>query len=456
MKNSESKTNALIEDLDEDEIVKNLPIDEERRYMEKLMDDEEIIKVKKGVKTVVESKADLVFPSEDKLKRLLKIRKYNRFKKLFHSMHEGSLRKIVLLMVRMTVGVGILTLPCYVKVFGGLMGFVMLTLSALLSYFVYSFIIDVSNETGIYDYVLLTKRYCNKTIQKIFKFTYLIDVISMPILVTILSWNIVEYLMAFVGLAKDDWFIDKETFTYNEYHKEVFLIRLLYCVLIYLIMLPLLFRKDLKSLQIVGNIFLVFLLFLCGVILVEMPFFQSNLNKLGELQVQYFSKTPSFQWVESFFSMILSYYCQPYYFAIRNELMHPTKKRLKKVVRFSMMSILTFFVLIGVICYLCLGDRFTPDLVILRKAYEGKPGWSEGVFQVSILLFFFVSILSMPLFNPPLRDYIMVEFKFEPTTKNYNIWSTLPYLISCIICLVYPTIIGVFNFFGVTVFNFNG
>jgi amino acid permease len=456
MSKKDSINDSLLDNINEQEVLKSLPL-KHKEHLESIFDkNEEVIKVRNDLSMVVDDKPHLVHPSEDKLRRLLKIRKYNKLQKFFHSMHEGSLRKIVLLMVRMTVGVGILTLPSYLKNFGGVLGIFVLSLAAFISYLVYSFIVDVSNETGIYDYVLLTKLYCNKYVQSIFRYTYFIDVFSMPILITILSWNIVEYLMAFSGIAKDDWYTDISTYTFNEYHPIVWKIRLVYCVAIYLIMLPFMFKKDLGSLQKVGNIFLVFLLFLCLVILIEMPFFEINLSNSNLLKVEYLAKKPDFQWFESFFSILLSYYCQPYYFGIRNELMHPTKRRLKKLVKYSMSTILFFFILIAFVCYICLGDNYTPSLVILRKAYDGKSKWSEIFFQISIMFFFLVSILSMPLFNPPIRDYILVEFKFEKTPKNYRIWSTVPFLIACLICFAYPTIIGIFNIFGITVFNFNG
>lgn len=453
----ESNIHNKDESLDEHEIVNNLDIEEDNDLDSSgLSDSEEVIKVNRDLIQVNEVKPHLVKPSKEKLERLLKIRKYNRFKKMFHSVHEGSLRKIVLLMVRMTVGVGILTLPYYVKEFGGLIGVLFLLLAAAISYMVYAFLIDVSNETGIYDYVLLSKRYCNDNIRKLFRFTYLIDLISMPILITILSWNILEYLMAMTGLAKDEWIIDHDNMTFNEYNKELLLIRLAYCVVIFFIILPLLFKKDLATLQSISNVFLFFLLFLLFIILIEMPFFRKNLKDTSNFKVNYISAKPKIQWIECFFSVLLSFYCQPYYFAIRNELMHPTKKRLKKLVGTSMVTIVTFFILIGFVCYLCLGDNYTPDIVILRKAYAGKSKWSEVLFQIAIGCFFLISVVSMPIFNPPIRDYILVEFKFAKTRRNFVIWSILPFLLACVICFVYPTIIGVFNFFSTTVFNFNG
>ena len=453
------RLDELNKDLDEEEVVKSLVYDQRSEHylsVTGMPESEERVKVNKDLVQVNQAKSHLVRPPKENLKRLLKIRKYNRFRKLFHSMHEGSLRKIVLLMVRMTVGVGILTLPCYVKEFGGVVGILFLCLAAFISYNVYSFLIDVSNETGIYDYVLLSKRYCNDTIRKIFRFTYLVDLISMPILITILSYNILEYLLSMTGLAKDSWIIDHDNMTFDEYNKELLLIRLGYCVCIFFLIFPLLFKKDLATLQSISNVFLFFLLFLLAIILIEMPFFRKNLKSTEQFEVDYFSAKPKIQWIECFFSILLSFYGQPYYFAIRNELMHPTKKRLKKLVGTSMFTIVSFFIIVGFFCYICLGKYYTPDLVILRKAYPGKSKWSEIIFQIAIFCFFLISVISMPIFNPPVRDYILVEFKYAKTKRNFIIWSILPFLFACTICFVYPTIIGVFNFFGTTVFNFNG
>lgn len=456
MNNGVNLDDSLIEEVDWSEMNKNMEIDETLLNENILPTDEEKIKVRNDLETVVESKPYLVFPSKDNLRRLVKIRNYGKLRKLFHSMREGSLRRNVLLMIRMTVGVGILTLPVYLMELGGLMGILFLMLAAFFSYTFYSFLVDVSNETGIYDFVLLINTLCSKPIQKIFRYTYFIDIFSMPIFITILSWNIFEYLMVFMGFARDDWFKDRDSFKFNEYHPQVLLIRLVYCVVIYLVMLPLMFKKDLGTLQKFGNLFLFFLLVLIVLIFAEMPFFEVHLKKMGKLQVQYFSKPPNFKWLYTFFSMMLSFYCQPYYFGIRNELAHPTKRRLKKVVGYSMSLVLVFFVLLAFICYICLGDLFTPQLVILRTAYEGKPQWSEILFHVGIMFFFIVNIVSMPLFNPPIRDYLMVEFKFAKTRRNYILFSTIPFFLVCVFCFAYPSIIGMFNFFGISVFNFNG
>lgn len=456
MKNTADLDDSLIEEMDPDDTNKPMEIDESTDGGSLLPKNEEIIKVRNDLETVVESKPHLVFPSRAGLRRLLKIRGYNKFRRLFHSMHEGSLRRNVLLMVRMTVGVGILTLPVYLKELGGLMGIFFLLMAAVFSYMFYSFLVDVSNETGIYDFVLLINTLCSKPMQKIFRYSYFLDIFTMPILITILSWNIFEYLLVFMGFAHDDWFKNKDNFTFNEYHPQVLVIRLIYCVVIYLVMLPLMFKKDLGTLQKFGNLFLFFLLVLLVIIFAEMPFFEIHLRDLGKLDVQYFTKTPNFKWLYTFFSIMLSFYCQPYYFGIRNELAHPTKRRLKKVVGYSMSVVVLFFVLVAFICYICLGEEFTPQLVILRTPYDGKPRWSEILFHVGVFLFFLVNIISMPLFNPPIRDYLLVEFKFEKNRRNYVLFSIIPYFLVCVFCFAYPSIIGIFNFLGISVFNFNG
>ena len=50
--------------------------------------------------------------------------------------------------IRMTLGIGILTLPNYVKKYGALSGIGLLILSAIINYLTYTFIFTASFVTG--------------------------------------------------------------------------------------------------------------------------------------------------------------------------------------------------------------------------------------------------------------------------------------------------------------------
>jgi hypothetical protein len=94
--------------------------------------------------------------------------------------------------------------------------------------------------------------------------------------------------------------------------------------------------------------------------------------------------------------------------------------------------------------------------MILRKPYPGKPKWSEYIFQGLVFIFFLMSILSMPFFNPTIRDYIFVEFKFRNTKLNYILISMFPFILGILFCTFIPSVVVIWNFMGCTVYNFNG
>lgn len=409
-----------------------------------------------GEKMMVEEKPHLINPSVDNLSKLSKIRRSNAFVRMFHSMNEGSLRGVALLFVRLTFGVGILTLPFYMKQFGCLFGVLVLFLTGYVNYLMYSFLAEVGNEDGAQDFLVLVKRFTPRSIHLVFKYTFLLDLMSMIIFFTILLYNIFGYLMAFTGLVPDEWFENKAQYKYKEFSKPMFLVRGIYLLVSFLFLLPFMFKKSLGALKTISNYYLTVLMCFVLFIVIEMAFFRVNLEKRKDFKVDYVISKPKVEWIEYFFAVLLSYYSQTYFFAIRNELMHPTTKRLKKLSLYSVLMMFLFFTVLCTVCYICLGNVNMPDLIVLRTPYPGKPFWSEICFRIFITIFFIMSLISFPLYNPSVRDFIYSEFEFEKTRRNWILISALPFVLGAFICFVYPSIIGAWNFFGITVYNFNG
>lgn len=99
---------------------------------------------------------------------------------------------------------------------------------------------------------------------------------------------------------------------------------------------------------------------------------------------------------------------------------------------------------------------FTPELLILRKPYAKKPVWSEQVFLVLLFVYLVFLVLSLPIFNVALRDYIFDELKLTNTSRNYAMVSVFPFVASIVVCTLFPQIIFLWDFLGYTVYNFNG
>lgn len=74
---------------------------------------------------------------------------------------------------------------------------------------------------------------------------------------------------------KDEWIDNPSTLEYNEYSPGLFLLRIGYFAVLYIILIPLLLKEDLERLKGTTFIFLGALVFLVIDILIECPFFRN-------------------------------------------------------------------------------------------------------------------------------------------------------------------------------------
>ena len=115
------------------------------------------------------------------------------------------MRGVILMWIRMTLGIGILTLPKYVMVYGAATGVLLIILSAFINYLAYRLIFNATFYTGKKSYPLLIRELLGETVYKIFRVTYMLDVCSTVMIYTIVSWNLFEYCLYFFGLYKQEW-----------------------------------------------------------------------------------------------------------------------------------------------------------------------------------------------------------------------------------------------------------
>lgn len=119
--------------------------------------------------------------------------------------------------VRMTMGVGILTLPNLIKDLGLVYGAVALILGCAICYFSYTSIFMACVQTQIKEYSEIVNKLLPSPIATMFKFTYFLDMMCFLIVYSIFGWRILEFLMNSFGLMKDEWFINKSTLEVKEY-----------------------------------------------------------------------------------------------------------------------------------------------------------------------------------------------------------------------------------------------
>lgn len=395
----------------------------------------------------------------EQIENLENIRNLPFYKRIFRRLKTGSLRGVIIMWIRMTLGIGILTLPNYVKVYGAITGGTLIILSALINYLAYIFIFQSTYRTGKTTYPDLIKTLLGNGFHKIFQFTFMADVCSTVMIYSIISWNLFEYIIYFFKIGEShygEWIANLDTLEFREDNGTVMLVRYLFFAIVFVITIPFFLKKSLDSLQWVTILFLSVLGMLVIDIFVELPFFASAYSNLEiNTDVVYF-KTPSYNWAENIFGLLICYYVQPFIFSLRGELLLPSLRRTKKIARLSVFFECLLFFLLGFFGYYILGDKFTPSLFILRKPYPNKNFYSEKIFQFFISLFFILNTFGLAMYNSSVRDFLATYIDIERSRKNYILVSLLPFFLICLCAAIYPNIKGTLNFFGFTVYNFNG
>lgn len=350
-------------------------------------------------------------PNQEMLNRLDTQRSKGFFQRNFGSLKGGSMRAVVMYWIRMTMGIGVMALPFYISKMGVLTGSLLVLFAGILSYFSFKYIFTAQIVTGKKDLVQIARKFLPGWMVTIYSYTLIVDIFSAMVIYTVVSWNLFAYLMAILGIAKDEWIKDKDTLEFYLYNKEVVIIRVIFLHVLFVILIPLLLKRSLEALKIVSQIFMVSLIFIVFVLLAQTPLFFNQHHHPehpeDQTSVSYLYKNifrlKTFSYL---FSIILAFYVQSMLMSLRKELLVPNITRLKKVAALSVGTELFFFLLLGIICYIVFGDKYTTSLIILRTPLKGYV-WFEWVFRVGVMLFFIANAIGIPIYNVPIRDLII-------------------------------------------------
>ena len=403
-----------------------------------------------------EESSDLGLRTSVRDKHLTKIRQMNIFGRTFRTLQFGSMRGVVLMFLRLTLGAGIFTLPFYVSKFGYIMGIIFIALAGFLSLESYNDIIEASNESNKNSYFELIEHYLGRRYLNVFKVTYFLDLSSTPICSMIVIYSLMKFLLGVLGLAKEEWIINKYTGAWKETNPQVILIRGLFFGLFYCISIPFFLKKQLFFLQKANMLIILALSLLMIYVIIELPFFGIHYEKGNERTTEAFKEFDQ-NWFENIFALLMAYYAQPFIFSLKEQLMYPTLDRMKKTTRITMIGETAIFILIGFMGYYCLGDKYITEMVYARVPYEGKNKFSEVLYQILLVVFFLCVLMGLAIYNPTIRDYFYEMFNWDKKNKRtYYLVSLVPFFCFALFCFIKPSITFVLNFSGVTFSNFNG
>ena len=102
----------------------------------------------------------------------------------------------------------------------------------------------------------------------------------------------------------------------------------------------------------------------------------------------------------------IGYYVQPYIFQLRGHMNKPTKTKLQRISRIAIILEVTLFLTISLSYYYVFGDKYTPELFILRKPLTSEPTLRDSLFKYLMLFFFISSSIGLCAYSESLRDYL--------------------------------------------------
>ena len=373
-------------------------------------------------------------PNPQMIQSLEKKKSQGFFKRNFSPLKGGSLRAVIIYWIRITTGVGVMSLPFYIKQMGLIAGILLILLAGSMSYFSFKYLFDAQYYTGKKDLVHIAKEFLPSWMVSIYSYVLILDNFAAMQIYTIVSWNIFSYFIFIFGLAKPSWMKNEETVEFYEYNIEVLIIRIVFLHVVYLVIIYFLLKRSMESLKILSILFMISLIGIVTLLFAQSPLFYNEYHNTEDptkkTTVEYFYKPFwNLKFFSYLYSIILSFYVQSFTMSLRKELLVPSMARLKKVARLAVGIELFLFIILGSVCYLVFGDKYTTDLIILRKPLNGYAGF-EWVFKIVLVLFFIFNILGIPTLNVGLRNMIIhkyLEIKqnrigksklFEEITRN--------------------------------------
>lgn len=352
-------------------------------------------------------------PSESMLARLDATRRLPFFKRVFRAAGPGSLRTAVISFLRMTTGLGPFTLPFFLSQFGAVPGALLVVLAAAISYLSFSCYFEAQVRCGKTSIAGVVAHFLPRWTARTFRVTLCLDMVCCQMFTLIIGWNMLAYLLFIFGMYREEWLVDPFTLQFQDYHPQLFLVRAVAMHAIFLLILPLLLRKDLEHLRVVSKLFLATLALIILIIFAQVPLFFSRYHSPEApeqaTQAQLFKNFADFAFLKFGFSILLSFYGQTQAFPIRSQIIQPSLRRLRKVSALGIGINLAFLLPFALVCYFTWGDRYVPPLIFLRRSIEAAPVL-ETIFRVCLVLFVVINFVGVSCFNPSVREVFIGLF----------------------------------------------
>lgn len=381
--------------------------------------------------------------TKSKLGKMSFVRKKPFIKRVIRTIPKGSIRGSVFTLFSGAVGAGVLSIPMVFSYYGLVIGILVVLFNGFLAYTSYASLFTAIIKSGKKRYPNLISYYLGRGNAKIFSYLLLgVTFLSCDIYICI-SWNQIQSMYDEFGLVD----LDKDAHgNILSYTPRMWMIRSLTLGALMILLLPMSMMKNMSAMRYMSIFNMCVLVYTLFVAIFQLNSYISHSKSQGDYQIEYISKKPSMNWLAGFGTIILSYMCHPNFFYVRNEQLKPSKPRVKKILVYSIGFETFFYLVIGIVGYLTLGDKLMVPLFILRP--KVSPDDSDIMMKISIILFQILSQTNLGINQLPCREQYLSIIGKTKSKKHRNCTAIVVISLGFIITILYPDIMVIFGISG--------
>lgn len=259
--------------------------------------------------------------------------------------------------------------------FGLVLGTVILICFALIAMLCFNILNDLVIKTKKNSYANVISHYLGRIPAKIMiQFLIFTQMCSTLLYSSICKKKIFNLVWQFFGKILKTFnlvdlkYSDPQTRTIDEYDWLTIKWRYSTLAVVFLLVLPLNLQKSLANLRYFSIFILVVVFGTIGVCIFQSPLYYKAYKDQKEIyQLDIWYREPTIKWFQGMATMMLSFNCHVTFFYVRAEMIHKTKKRIRKVIRNLISVELLFYASIAISGYVSLGSKLIPTVYTLRR-----------------------------------------------------------------------------------------
>lgn len=365
---------------------------------------------------------------------------------LFFPFTPGCLRASSFTIFSSSVGAGVLSLPKIVSYYGLGLGIVLIILASVLNYQTFMLLDQAITRSKKRSYANIVAHFLGK---KLARFNILMTILTLMMVCCIyatLTWNFAENLLTQYNIATLP-VKDQDVGTFDEYDPQSYYVRSITLGTVLCLILLLLLQNKLGALRYLTIVIISTVICTILVSMAETPSYYSNFKDSPKYKFQWGVSTPSMDWIPGIATIGMSYACQPNFVYIRAEMISPTRSRVKRTIRSTIVIEAVLFLMISVAGYVSLGADLLPDIYTQRPRL---PGSRDLPMTISKFIFLLVITLHIPLCFVPAREQLYTFFRV-PRRAGWHFGVTLAMsLVIFSVPILYPDVLSLFGIFGGT------